>query len=291
MISIFLPTYNCASFVGGTIESILSQTYSDFELLCVDDGSTDDTLSVLHSFASADSRIQIFSKANQGSVPYSWNFIFPHLNGEYTLYLSHDDYLPPTFLVDMLSCATSAVDAVIASVRFFETDYFSPEQQYSELNRKNDMSKKPPISGRKAFLQMLNYDIPGFALWRTNLIKQIGMPTESFNSDEAMQRIWALNCREVAFSSACFGYRQSGNAIVKGLKAYHYASLLTQKRILKELSYSDFLFNAYAHRFEWQFLRSLLYLTRQFLKRRNVYSATEQSNIKHILFQAWNIFY
>ena len=191
----------------------------------------------------------------------------------------------------MLSCATSDVDAVIASVRFFETDYFSPEQQYSELNRKNDMSKKPTISGRKAFLQMLNYDIPGFALWRTNLIKQIGMPTESFNSDEAMQRIWALNCREVAFSSACFGYRQSGNAIVKGLKAYHYASLLTQKRILKEFSYSDFLFNAYAHRFEWQFLRSLLYLTRQFLKRRNVYSATEQSNIKHILFQVWNIFY
>ena len=291
MISIFLPTYNCASFVSQTIDSILSQTYSDFELLCVDDGSTDETLSVLHNFASSDRRIQVFSKVNQGSVPYSWNFIFPHLNGEYTLYLSHDDYLPCTFLTDMLSCATSNVDAVIASVRFFETDYFSPEERYSELNQKNDMSNKPTISGRKAFLQMLNYNIPGFALWRTNLIKQIGMPTESFNSDEAMQRIWALNCRTVAFSDAKFGYRQSDSSVVKGLKAYHYASLLTQKRILKELSCSELLFNAYAHRFEWQFLRSLLYLTRQFLKRRKEYSATEQNNIKQILFQAWLFFY
>jgi len=93
------------------------------------------------------------------------------------------------------------------------------------------------LTRKQAFARMLNYDIPGFALWRTALIKKIGMPTEAWNSDEGMQRIWALNCKNgVALCpEAKFYYFLTNASITKGLKPYHKTGLLTQKRLLKAI--------------------------------------------------------
>ncbi len=283
MLSIFLPTYNCASFVQTTIESVLAQSYPNFELLCVDDGSTDDTLLVLNRLASHDARIRVFTKANEGCVPYAWNYIFPHLQGEFTLYLSHDDVLPTDYLEVLVKQITPTTDAVISSVVFFQHDMQIPEPQYAQLNTQNDLTGRPTQTGRQAFLDMLNYDIPGFALWRTSLIRSIGMPTESFNSDEAMQRIWALNCRNVAFAGVKFGYRQSDASITKGLKPYHFNSLLTQKRLLNELKWTEFLFDKRVHRFVKHFLRSWIYLVRQYWAHRKCYSCSEKMMIERAI--------
>jgi len=292
MISIFLPTYNCSSIISETIDSILKQSYVDFELLCVDDGSSDNTLDVLNEYASVDHRIKVFSKHNEGSVPFSWNYVFPHLNGEFTLYMSHDDILEERYLEKMVHAQKSYnADAVISSVIFFGNDIDHPEGNYSELNKKNDMSGRRAVKGRSAFLEMLNYDIPGFGLWRTSLIKSIGMPTESFNSDEAMQRIWAKNCEVVAFSDAKFGYRQSSDSIVKGLKPYHYASLLSQRRLLSEITLIDFIKHKEVRRFFVHFVMSLIYLTRRYYTNSDDYNDSQKTDVKRMVLNAWNPFY
>ena len=67
-VSVALPVHNCERYVAEAIESILAQTFTDFEFLIVDDGSTDGTLPILNRFAARDSRIRVISRPNTGIV-------------------------------------------------------------------------------------------------------------------------------------------------------------------------------------------------------------------------------
>ena len=66
MISIIIPAYNAADYLAQTIESVLNQTYSDFELILIDDGSTDRTREIIKDYQCKDARIKYFYKENGG---------------------------------------------------------------------------------------------------------------------------------------------------------------------------------------------------------------------------------
>ena len=66
LFSIIVPAYNSAAYIKKCIESVISQTYTDFELILVDDGSSDNTLQLCRSYADADSRIKVIHKENGG---------------------------------------------------------------------------------------------------------------------------------------------------------------------------------------------------------------------------------
>src|SRR4051794_38033723 len=65
-VSVAMPVYNGGRYLAGAIESILTQTFSDFEFLIVDDGSTDRSLSIMQHYAGLDGRIRLFSRPNTG---------------------------------------------------------------------------------------------------------------------------------------------------------------------------------------------------------------------------------
>lgn len=88
-----MPVYNGERFLKKSIESIINQTYTNWELLCVDDTSTDNSLKILKDYASKDKRIKVFSKPNGGNVPKSFNFVKPYMKGDFYMYLSQDDYM------------------------------------------------------------------------------------------------------------------------------------------------------------------------------------------------------
>lgn len=260
MISVFIPTYNSANSIARTIECILSQTYQDLEICIVDDCSTDDTIRILDSISAKDSRVRYIQKEkNGGFVPDSWNRVFTMLRGEFTFYLSHDDLLSSDCLERLVNTqkATGA-DCVIPEVVFCKGEIDK------EMLQDGESAEKPLIlDPRTAFARMLNYDIPGFALWRTELIRRVGMPTEAFNSDEAMQRIWALNSNRVVIDKAArFYYLIARDGITTGLKPYHLAGLKTQQRLLKT-AFSHGIWCRFPKetlRFLWQYLRSYRYL-------------------------------
>ena len=287
MVSVFIPTYNGAAFLDETLNSVLGQTYSDIEVLCVDDGSTEDTVALLKRYAAKDDRVWVFEKQNEGAVPFAWNYVFPYLKGEFTLYLSQDDVLA-TDLIERLveKQAENDADAVIPSVVWFEKDPLCPEEQYSALNERNRMGAMKPMTGMEAFDKMLDYAIPGFAMWRTDMIRKCGMLTESFNSDELMQRIWVSKCRTVEFSSAKFYYRQRPQSITKGLKAYHYGSLLTNMRLL-EAMYENGVSAERIAPLQFSYFRSLFYLRAQYLANRKNYSSEDREKIEKILIHVY----
>lgn len=87
-ISVVINTYNSARFVRETINTVLKQTFSDFELIIIDDGSQDETLELISTIQ--DSRIQVHAYAN-GGIAKSRNRGLSHASGEYIAYLDHDD--------------------------------------------------------------------------------------------------------------------------------------------------------------------------------------------------------
>jgi len=105
-ISVVLPVYNGEDYVRFSIESVLAQTFRDFELIIVDDGSTDGTAQVVSAYA--DNRIRYFKKDN-GGVATAVNYGLRMAAGRYISWLSHDDVFLPTKL-EMQLAAREASD-------------------------------------------------------------------------------------------------------------------------------------------------------------------------------------
>lgn len=101
LISIVLPTYNGSKYIELSIRSILGQTHSNFELIVVDGGSTDNTLEIVQSFK--DSRIKIIHQpANSGRLPGALNLGFAHAAGDFFTWAQDDDYYTSEALERML---------------------------------------------------------------------------------------------------------------------------------------------------------------------------------------------
>ncbi len=91
LVSVIVPTYNCAAFIGDAIESILTQSYAPMEIVAVDDGSSDDTLRILQGFGN---QVRAFSQANSGPAA-ARNHAVRESRGEYLAFLDGDDLWLP----------------------------------------------------------------------------------------------------------------------------------------------------------------------------------------------------
>lgn len=93
MISVIIPVYNVEDYLHDCINSILNQTFQDFEIICVDDCSTDSSLEILKDFAKLDSRIKIVRNEVNSSLGFSRNHGLKHATGKYVIFLDSDDWL------------------------------------------------------------------------------------------------------------------------------------------------------------------------------------------------------
>lgn len=92
MVSIIVPVYNAKDVVGRCIESVLNQEYKDFELLLVDDGSTDGSGEICDRYAAADERVRVFHKEN-GGVSAARNLALEKAEGKYLQFIDSDDWI------------------------------------------------------------------------------------------------------------------------------------------------------------------------------------------------------
>lgn len=118
LVSVIVPTYNRRALVEGAIRGILEQTHRDFELILVDDGSTDGSLEFIEETFD-DPRIRVFRKENGGSAS-ARNFGVAQARGRYVAYLDSDDRWLPHFLESQLACARThpEADLVLGNARY-----------------------------------------------------------------------------------------------------------------------------------------------------------------------------
>ena len=141
-ISVIIPVYNVEQYVEKCVRSVLNQTFSDIEVICVDNGSTDHSLAILKQLAQADKRIKIFSVENLGPG-HSRNKGLDEAEGEYILFVDSDDFIAPT-LCEFLYQKAQEEKLDIAACEFYEYQHDSgqtvPTSHRFELDCKYDLS-------------------------------------------------------------------------------------------------------------------------------------------------------
>lgn len=105
MISIIVPVYKVEDYLPRCIESILSQSYSDFELLLIDDGSPDRCGEICDNYARRDLRIKVMHKKN-GGLSDARNYGMDRMTGDYVTFIDSDDYIGPDYLKSLLDMIT-----------------------------------------------------------------------------------------------------------------------------------------------------------------------------------------
>lgn len=128
LISIIVPVYNSEKYIGRCINSIMSQSYVDWECILVDDGSTDNSLSILQLFANKDKRFKVFHQDNAGAGV-ARNFGIDRASGTYVVFVDSDDMIKPDYLENLTNHTEDVVfidvNAVLDNCRILKKEYIS----------------------------------------------------------------------------------------------------------------------------------------------------------------------
>ena len=127
--SVIIPVYNVEKYLRECLDSVLDQSFPDWEAVCVNDGSTDGSAAILDEYAGKDSRVKVISQPN-GGLSAARNTGLKAASGEYVLFLDSDDWLEPQAL-EVLASKLDGEDMLCFSGR----RYFEDERAYHEPDR------------------------------------------------------------------------------------------------------------------------------------------------------------
>ncbi|MEL6930145.1 MAG: glycosyltransferase family A protein, partial [Cyanobacteria bacterium J06600_6] len=133
-VSIGMPVYNGENYLRETLESLLSQTFEDFELVIADNASTDDTESICRDYQAQDSRIKYHRNQENLGAARNYNKVFSLASGEYFKWAAHDDLCCPCFLEKCVQILDSDPNVVLAYTGCNEIDEHGQEiKQWKNL--------------------------------------------------------------------------------------------------------------------------------------------------------------
>lgn len=214
---ILMPAYNAANDIEKAIKSVLNQTYSDFRLIVVNDGSTDDTLTVLNRFANEE-RIKILTQENTG-IAGAYELAFKYLDGDYIMFLDSDDALAPNALEEICETVTHKnPDIVQFGISYFDEswkhkkDLVFAQREINEhhqillnyFNGINDGSDRPNLGIRAYRKEMLaDFVFP---------------PIGSLGIDEILNLYAMTKCQKIAFVPKAYYLCQQRTSSVSRIK-------------------------------------------------------------------------
>lgn len=238
-ISVVVPVFNGEKYLAQTLTSLLAQSHQEFEVLCVDDCSSDGSFAILEAFAARDARVRAFStERNMGAAPRVLNFALPLMSGDYFVYASQDDLFSTDWLEKMLDRAIeTGADAVLPDVTY----YYENDAQRNRSLIGVDGDRRVQLSGREAVMLTLGWKIPGNALWNAELIRKMRFAEFAVNSDEYSVRRFFNVANKVVFSEGEFLYRQdNANAVTKKKNTRYFDFAYTHLRLAHWLFEQDY---------------------------------------------------
>lgn len=146
MVSIIIPVYNVEKVLHKCLDSVLTQTYTDFELILVDDGSSDTSGAICDIYAKSDSRIRVFHKPNAG-VSSARNLGLNEAHGEWVIFIDSDDYwLDICALKRLVECGEN-LNADVVRGNYVAVDFFENEINQIKVFRDSDLCNKVMPAG------------------------------------------------------------------------------------------------------------------------------------------------
>lgn len=172
MISVVIPVYNVEKYLAECVDSVLGQSYTDYEIILVDDGATDSSGRMCDEYAQKDPRIRVIHQANSG-LSAARNTGLKAARGEYVYFLDSDDYIEENTLERLAALAESEQ----ADVVFFDGHVFFDEcDEDDSVSRYVRKEKYQPQSGREMLLSLLQKEeyrtaVP-LMLFRTGYLRE-----------------------------------------------------------------------------------------------------------------------
>ena len=206
-ISVIVPVYNTEMYLHRCIDSILSQTFTDFELLLIDDGSKDSSGTICDEYAAKDSRVRVFHKEN-GGVSSARNLGLDNAKGDWITFVDADDYMFPDMLVTMLSVLElKKSDIVICGTTETGGGFWKPkaDKDYSIEDLKND------------FVSLLHTELlspPWCKIYSRDKIGDIRFNDDvSFGEDLMFNIQYLATCENISFIEYSPFYHEKGNDV------------------------------------------------------------------------------
>lgn len=152
-VSVIMPCFNVAPYVSACLDSALSQTLGAIECVCVDDGSTDETLSILKSYAQRDSRVRVFGQKNLG-VFEARNRALAEARGEFVAFMDPDDLYPASETLERLYIAAKRNGVLVAGGSL---QSFLPNGSFQETEKPQNVFVKEGVRNYSDYQWPLGY--------------------------------------------------------------------------------------------------------------------------------------
>lgn len=223
-VSVIIPVYNVEKYLEQCVSSVTGNTLKEIEIICVDDGSTDNSPDILKNFAEKDGRVKIITKEN-GGLSSARNAGLNVAAGKYILFLDSDDYLD-SYALEYLYCEAAAadLDQLFFGAKLFYDEDYTPVDKTPDYTRKADYNGV--MSGREMFSIMSeNADFKPSACLQ--IIKRKLLEDNSIRFIEGIlyeDNPFTIQCLSLAErvrydDIAFYNRRMRGNSIVTGTSA------------------------------------------------------------------------
>lgn len=170
LISIGMPIYNGETFLHKALGSILSQDYTNIEVIISDDNSTDNSLEILRTFAKKDKRIRLFNQKKNTGFANNYNFVLSKAKGEYFMWAAQDDVRDKSTLTKLHTLFQKRNDAVLAASNFQNVHGNKKYFAYKKMAYDNNCSHTDSV---KRFLESDQISFL-FGLYKTSVLKKTG---------------------------------------------------------------------------------------------------------------------
>lgn len=199
-VSVIVPVYNVERYIDRCISSILAQTFQDFELIIINDGSTDNSGNICREWMNKDSRITLIDQTNSG-VSTARNRGIKASCGEYIAFVDGDDYLEKSFLAIMVECASENANSQIIMCGYKYDDegsigdysFFEGDNKFRSEDRSLLICRAIGVY-EKNIRRKTHIGVPWAKLYKASFLKE-----NSFCFDIQMPRM-----QDLIFNIACF---------------------------------------------------------------------------------------
>lgn len=161
-VSVIIPIYNVEKYIAECLESSLNQTFTYYEIICINDGSTDSSMEIVERYAKQYDNIKVVNCAQNRGQSVARNIGVEMAAGKYLLFLDSDDMIIPETLSELFICAEKYnLDEI-----FFNMDRIYGTEIQKERNPKEFIEYKGIFTGQEMFSLFIKDDIPRMVVWR-----------------------------------------------------------------------------------------------------------------------------
>ena len=214
LVTIIIPVFNVERYIVECLESVVCQSYNNIEIIIINDGSTDNSLSVCERYARMDSRIALYSKEN-GGLSEARNYGLDRANGEFIMFLDSDDYLSRNCVESMVnSILETKADIVSGRVRrFVNPDDFLYDNGsiFSEVLNKHDAMREMLQEGKTNTMACAK-------LYRSELFDTVRFCVGKYHEDIYIMHILFDRIHSLSIiGDVVYYYRLNSNSISEGV--------------------------------------------------------------------------